>query len=117
MKPKHDETSDDGWVPHEEFRQGLPQGRFHVIVNPSLAPAFVAHRVHATPLAVAIIGPGIALALAGHPVWGALLVAAGVLLRRMVKTQAGPLLLHLAAAVPSVYEQATAHGVMEVQRR
>lgn len=105
------------YIPFEEFRNGLPHGRFHVIVNPQLAPRFVAYRVHATPLALAIVGPGVALALAGHPWIGALLVALGVLFRRAVKTQAPRILLHLAARVPAVYLDATQHGVMEVQRR
>ncbi|RSZ30596.1 hypothetical protein EJO66_26390 [Variovorax beijingensis] len=104
------------YVPFEEFRQGLPQGRFRVIVNPALAVAFVSHRTYALPLAIALIGPGIALALAGHPWIGGPLVAGGILLRWSVKTRAPRILLHLATRVPSVYEQATAHGVMEVRR-
>ena len=39
-----------------------------------------------------------------------------MLLRRIVKTKASRILLHLAARVPSVYEQATENGVMEVRR-
>jgi len=112
-----DDTSDSAeYVPFEEFRVGLARGRFRVIVNPKLAAPFVAHRTHATPLALALIGPGVALALAGHPWIGGLLVAAGVALRRLVKSQAPRILLHLAARLPSVYEQATEHAVMEVRR-
>lgn len=104
------------YFPFEEFRQGLPQGRFRVIVNPALAVAFVSHRTYALPLAIALIGPGIALALAGHPWIGGPLVAAGILLRWSVKTRAPRILLHLATRVPAVYEQAAEHGVMEVRR-
>ena len=104
------------YIAFEEFRNGLPHGRFRIIVNPGLAVPFVAQRTHATPLALAMIGPGIALALAGHPWAGGLLVAAGILLRRAVKTQAARILLHLAARLPSVYDQATGDGVMEVRR-
>jgi len=104
------------YIPFDEFRNGLPRGRFRVIVNPRLAASFVAYRTHATPLALALIGPGIALALVGHPWPGALLVAAGIALRWSVRTQAPRLLLHLATRIPSVYEQATGHGVMEVRR-
>ena len=104
------------YIPFAEFRNGLPHGRFRVIVNPALAAPFVVQRTYATPLAIAMIGPGIALALVGHPWAGGLLVAAGVLLRRVVKTQAPRILLHLATRLPSVYEQATEHGVMEVRR-
>lgn len=104
------------YIAFDDFRAGLPQGRFRVIVNPALAAPFVSHRTHAAALALALIGPGIALALVGHPVWGALLVAAGVLLRWSIKRQAPRILLHLASRVPAVYEQATEHGVMEVRR-
>ena len=41
------------YIPFEEFRNGLPHGRFRVIVNPKLAAPFVAFRTHATPLALA----------------------------------------------------------------
>ena len=104
------------FIPFEEFRNGLPHGRFRVIVNPTLAVPFVAFHTRATPLALALIGPGIAAALLGHPWVGGLLVVAGVLLRRAVKTQAPRILLHLATRVASIYEAATEHGVMEVRR-
>ncbi len=111
-----DTQNTDAYIPFDEFRRGLPHGRFRVIVNPALATPFVAHRTHATSLAIAIIGSGIAAALLGYAWAGGLLVAAGILLRRAIKTQAPRILLHLATRVPSVYEQATAHGVMEVRR-
>lgn len=104
------------YIPFEEFRNGLPHGRFRVVVNPKLAAPFVAYRTHATPLALALIGPGIALALVGHVAPGGLLVAAGIGLRWSLKAHAPRILLHLASRVPSVYAQATEHGVMEVRR-
>lgn len=104
------------FIPFDEFRNGLPHGRFRLIVNPNLAPAFVAHATHATPLALALIGPGIAAALYGHVVLGGLLVAAGWLLRWTVKKRAPFILLHLVTRIPAVYEQAAEHGVLEVQR-
>ena len=103
-------------IAFDEFRTGLPHGRFRVIVNPKLAAPFVAYRTHATPLALALIGPGIAAALVGHAWLGALLVAAGIALRWSVRAHAARILLHLATQVPSVYEHATAQGVMEVRR-
>ena len=104
------------FIPFEEFRNGLPHGRFRVIVNPALAPGFVGHVTHATPLALALIGPGIALSIYGYMAAGALLVAAGCALRWGVKKRAPTMLLHLATRVASVYEKATEYGVMEVQR-
>ncbi len=105
------------YIPFEEFRNGLPHGRFHVIVDPKLAPAFVAYRTLATQLSLAMIGAGTALAFYGHTWIGAALVATGVAFRMAVKWRAGPILLHLTSRVPSVYAEATAHGVMEVRRR
>ncbi|MBA3598852.1 MAG: hypothetical protein H0W40_15955 [Methylibium sp.] len=104
------------YIPFEEFRTGLPHGRFRVIVNPKLAAPFVTHFTLATQLAIAMIGSGIAAALAGYPWIGGFLVVAGILLRRVIKTQAPRILLYLATHVPSVYEKATEHGVMEVRR-
>lgn len=116
MSHQNDPQDTAQYIPFAEFSNGLPHGRFQVIVNPELAVPFVAHCTRATPLAMAIIGPGVALALVGYPWIGGLLVAVGILLRRVVKSQAPRILLHLATRLPSVYEQATEHGVMEVRR-
>lgn len=86
-------------------------------MNPKLVGPLVAYRTHATPLALALIGPGIALAPVGDPWIGGLLVTAGVVPRRLVKSQAARVVLHLAARVHSVYEQVTEQAVMQVQRR
>lgn len=112
-----DDANDSAeYIPFQEFSAGLPRGRFRVIVNPALVTPFVNRRTHAAALALALIGPGIAVALYGHAVVGAVLVAAGILLRRIIKTKAPRILLHLAARVPSIYEEATETGVMEVRR-
>lgn len=120
MPPPADPADDDRYAPYvgfEEFRDGLAQGRIHVVVNPSLAQRFVAQRVNALPVAIAVIGVGTALALAGHVVAGAVMVTLGIVFRRAVKTQAPKILLHLASRDAAAYAEATAHGVMEVQRR
>lgn len=113
-------SSTDGttaeYIAFEDFRDGLPRGRFRVIVNPELAQRFVAQRVNATAVALAIIGPGIACALTGYTVLGAVLVAVGVIFRRAVKWQAAKILLRLASRQSSTYHDATSHGVMEVRR-
>jgi hypothetical protein len=116
MSHQNDAQSTAEFIPFEEFRNGLPNGRFRVIVNPKLAVPFVAYCTHATPLAMAIIGPGIAAALLGYSWTGGLMVAAGVLLRWAIKTQAPRIMLHLSTRLPSIYEQATEQGVMEVRR-
>jgi hypothetical protein len=104
------------WIPHEEFRTGLPSGRFRVIVDPKLARRYVAQRLLLIVVVMPVIGIGLALALTGRTWPGALLVAAGVLLNRVVMWQAPKILLHMATRDPAVYEFATRHGVMEVRR-
>jgi hypothetical protein len=103
-------------VPFEEFREGLPLNRFRVIVNPELAWPFVAQRANVAPVAISVVGIGIALALAGHAIVGALVVTAGIVFRRAVRWQAPALLLQLASRIPAAYADATAQGVMEVRR-
>jgi len=114
-EPANDGSSAE-YIAFEEFRNGLPHGRFRVVVNPELAQRFVARRVNVVPVAIAVLGCGIASALAGYPLAGAVLVVIGILLRRVIKRQAAKILLHLASTQASTYHDATAEGVMEVQR-
>ena len=103
-------------VAFEDFRDGWRHGRFRIVVDPKRAPAFVAHRIHSTWLALALIGPGIALALSGQALAGVVLVGLGIALRRIVRWQAGNILVQMAAQQAAVYADATARGVLEVQR-
>ena len=104
------------YVPFEEFRAGLPSGRFRVVVDPKLARRFVSQRLLLIVLLMPLIGIGIALALVGARWTGALMVAAGVVLHRVVMWQAPHILLHMAARDEKVYHQATHNGLMEVRR-
>lgn len=114
-EPHEPDTAE--YIAFEAFQNGLPHGRFRVIVNPTLAQPFVAQRINAIPVAIAILGIGIACALGGYPIIGGLLVALGIVFRRVVKWQAPKILLHLASRQASAYYDATTQGVMEVRRR
>ncbi|MGV3573008.1 MAG: hypothetical protein ACO1PB_20630 [Ramlibacter sp.] len=104
------------YVSHDDFRSGLPQGRFRVVVDPKLARGWVRQRLWLLPIVMAMIGAGVALALGGATWPGAALVFAGVALNRVVAWNAGKILLHLALRDPVVYDSATGGGIMEVQR-
>jgi hypothetical protein len=104
------------FVPHEEFRAGLPAGRFRVVVNPKLARRYVSQRLFLVVLLIPVIGGGIALALTGRVWLGGLLVLLGVAMNRLTMWQAPALLLQMATRDASVYEYATQNGVMEVRR-
>jgi hypothetical protein len=103
-------------IPHQAFKAGLPFGHFRVVVNPALARSYVIHLTRVKYVTLAAIGVGVALALSGYWVAGGVLVLAGIVANRVVKRQAGPILLHLAARHESIYDEATSHGVMEVRR-
>ncbi|MCD6079423.1 MAG: hypothetical protein K0R89_3367 [Ramlibacter sp.] len=104
------------YVAYEDFRSGLPAGRFRVIVDPKLARRYVSQRLMLIVVVLPLLGVGIALALTGRPWTGGLLIAAGVLLNRIVMWQSGRILLHLALNDAKTYEQVTTSGVMEVRR-
>jgi hypothetical protein len=82
--PLPDETSVP-YIAHQEFRSGLPLGRFRVVVNPDLAWPYVMQRT-------------------------------GIVLNRVVKRQAAPILLHLAVNSAAVYRDVTENSIMEVRR-
>jgi len=104
------------YVAHEEFRAGLPAGRFRVVVDPKLARRYVAQRLLLLVVLMPVIGVGIALVLTGRTLPGALLVFAGVALHRVVRWQAPRILLNMALRDAAVYEHVTQNGVMEVRR-
>jgi len=112
-------TNDDPvpYVAHDEFRAGLPLGRFRVVVNPALARPFVVQRTRVDVLAILLIGAGAVLALGGLPWAGLVLVALGIAANRATRWQAGKIALHLAQRDPAVYHELTQGGVLEVQRR
>ena len=103
------------YVPHEDFRAGLPAGHFRVVVDPKLARRYVAQRLLLVVVVTPVIGIGLALALSGRTWPGALLVAAGVLLNRVVMWQAPKILLHMAQRDAAVYAFATQNGILEVR--
>jgi hypothetical protein len=104
------------FIPYEEFRAGLPAGRFRVVVNPKLARRYVSQRLLLLVVLMPVIGVGIALVLMGRTWLGASLVFIGVALNRLTMWQAPALLLQMAARDPAVYAYATQQGLMEVRR-
>jgi hypothetical protein len=104
-------------VSHEEFRAGLPAGRFRVIVNPALAPRYLQHRLWIRTLLLPVLGLGVALAMSGYLWPGLVLVAAGMLARQLIRKRSPELLLHLATRDPAIYREAIDHEILEVRMR
>ncbi len=103
-------------IAHEDFARGLPHGHFRIVVNPALARPYVVQRTRVNGLAMTAILLGAGLALSGLALPGVVLVALGVGASRIVRHQAGKIVLHLAVKDPTVYAEVTSNGVMEVRR-
>jgi hypothetical protein len=113
------DATDEAFVPcigHDEFRRGAAFGHFRIVVNPALAWRYVVRRSRVDLLAAAVIGAGAVLALSGHALTGLVLVVLGIAANRLVRRQAGQIVLQLATRDPAVYAEVTSNGVMEVRR-
>jgi hypothetical protein len=102
-------------VSHAEFCQGLPLGRFRLIVDPLRAKKYVRHRLFIIAITLPMVGIGAALGLSGYGWAGVTLVVLGVLLHRVVTIQAARILLHLATQDAHVYYDAIRYEIMEVR--
>jgi hypothetical protein len=103
-------------VSHQEFKTGLPMGRYRLIVNPERAQKYVRHRLFVIGVSLPLLGIGAALALSGHVWWGLPLVLVGALLPRVIKAHAPRILLHLALHDARAYQEAIEYEILEVRR-
>jgi hypothetical protein len=103
-------------IAHEEFRTGVRQGRFRVVIDPKRARPYVVQRTRVNGLAIVLICAGAVLALGGSPWIGLVLVGIGIAVHRLTRAQAAAILLHLAERDATVYGEVTQGGIMEVTR-
>jgi hypothetical protein len=104
------------YVPHEEFRAGLPAGLFRLIVNPERASKYVKHRLMLTALILPFIGAGIGMAWYGYRWIGLGMVLLGVVAHRIVAHQAPKILLYMALRDAKIYHEAIDFEILEVRR-
>lgn len=109
------ETPAPVYVPYQEFRAGLPAGRFRLIVNPERAQKYVKQRLFVVGVSLPILGIGVALSLYGYPWIGLPLVLIGALLHRVIKAHAPKILLHLALHDEKTYHEALEYEILEVR--
>jgi hypothetical protein len=103
-------------ISHDEFSRGAAFGHFRIVVNPALARPHVVRRTRVDLVATVVIGGGAVLALSGYALPGLVLVVLGIAANRLVRRQAGKIVLQLATRDPAVYAEVTSNGVMEVRR-
>ena len=117
MSENHEAEYETLNLSHEEFRQGLPLGRYHVIVNPTLAPKYVQHRLWIKMLVLPVLGIGVALGISGYLWAGLALVIIGMIVPRVIRKKAPELLLHLALRDKDIYREAIDYEILEVRGR
>ncbi|MBX9849665.1 MAG: hypothetical protein K2X64_10250 [Rhodocyclaceae bacterium] len=102
-------------VVYEDFKTGLPLGRYRLIVNPDKAYRYIRHRLFINGVSVPMMGIGIGLVLWGYTVIGLTIGIIGLLLRKVVKSQAPRILLHLAQNDAKIYYESIEYEIMEVR--
>jgi hypothetical protein len=102
-------------VPYEEFKTGLPVGRFRLIVNPDRAYKYVRHRLYLNGISIPLLGTGVALGLTGYLIPGTIFCLLGFGLRWFVKKEAPKILLHLIQNDAKVYYESIEFEIMEVR--
>jgi hypothetical protein len=103
------------YVPHQDFKTGLPFGRFRLIVNPERAQKYVRHKLFVNGICLPVLGIGVASALVGYVAVGVVLVVIAVATKLMVKKYAPKILVHLAQQDAKIYDEAIEHEILEVR--
>ena len=103
------------YVPHQEFRTGLPAGRFRLILNPERAQKYVKHRLFVVGISLPMLGIGTALSVSGYPWMGLPMIIVGALMHRVIKAHAAKILLHLAFHDAKTYQEAVDYEILEVR--
>lgn len=99
----------------EDFRTGLPVGRFRLIVHPFLAQRYVHQKLFVMYLAVPLLALGLAFIYYGAAWFGLPLMVMALLLNPLVRVNAPRILLFLAARSAEIYRQAIEQRILEVR--
>ena len=100
---------------HEEFVAAYHAGRVRVTINRAAAARFVSGRAMLPLVMLPLLGFGIALALVGYLVTGALVFVAALLLRYLVKRSSDGFLLWRALRDGEFYAQVRAAQVLAIE--
>jgi hypothetical protein len=100
---------------HAEFVAAYQSGRLRVRIDRAAASRFVSGRAMLPLVLLPILGLGVALAIVGYFIVGALIFLGALLLRFMVKRSSDGFLLWRALQDPDFYQQVRAAGVLSVE--
>ncbi len=99
----------------EDFRTGLPVGRFRLIIHPFLAQRYIHQKLFVMYLALPLLVLGLLLGYYDKAWLGAPLVVLALLLNPLVRVNAPRILLFLSARSAEIYHQAIEQRIMEVR--
>jgi hypothetical protein len=102
-------------VTHEEFVAAYHAGRVRVTIDRAAAARFVSGRAMLPLVMLPLLGFGVALALVGYFVTGAIVFLAALLLRYLVKRSSDGFLLWRALRDSEFYEQVRAAQVLSIE--
>jgi len=102
-------------VTHEEFVAAYRAGRVRVTIDRAAAARFVSGRAMLPLVMLPLLGFGVALALVGYIVTGAVIFVAALALRYLVKRSSDGFLLWRALRDSDFYEQVRAAQVLNVE--
>jgi hypothetical protein len=97
---------------HAEFVAAYQSGRLRVRIDRAAAARLVSGRAMLPLVLLPILGLGVALAIVGYFIVGALIFVGALLLRFMVKRSSDGFLLWRALQDPDFYQQVRAAGVL-----
>jgi len=98
---------------HAEFIAAYREGRLQVQVDKSAAARMVSARLLLPFVLLPVLGLGVALALVGHFIVGALIFLAALALRFAVRRSAPGFVLQRALADERFYAEALASGLLK----
>ena len=98
---------------HAEFIAAYREGRLQVQVDKSAAARMVSARLMLPFVLLPVMGLGVALALVGHFIVGALIFLAALALRFAVRRSAPGFVLQRALADERFYAEALASGLLK----
>ena len=99
---------------HPEFVAALREGRVRVQIDPGAAGRYVSARLLLPLVALPVLGGGVALALVGW-IWSGLAVlAAGIVIPRLIKRSASHFILIQVIDDERIYNEVTEAGVLRV---
>lgn len=100
---------------HQEFVAAFHDGSLRVQMPPKVAAAYLSQRLLLPFFMLPVLGAGVALALIGWLVTGALVFLAGFVVPRIIKHHAVRILIHQALLDEGVYRDLLNAGVLQVE--